>query len=114
MEEIMAEDANCNASFRPNPTPDPIAEELRSIRSRYEAATGYGTLLIGAKNAFNELNRYGMLWQTGQLWSRASRFAFNQCKHFTIFMVYYEPGANPYIIQCQEGVMCCGCSGLIF
>ncbi|KAL7526948.1 hypothetical protein ACHAXR_001723, partial [Thalassiosira sp. AJA248-18] len=107
MEEIMAEDAKCRASFHSNPTPDPIAEaeESRSAHSRYEAATGYGTLLINAKNAFNELNHYGMLWQTRHLWSHASWFVFNCYKHFTIIVVRNEPGTNPYIIQGQEGVM---------
>ncbi|KAL7540602.1 hypothetical protein ACHAXR_010244, partial [Thalassiosira sp. AJA248-18] len=95
MGEIMAEDAKRRASFHPNPTPDPIAEESRSTRSRYDAA----------KDVFNELNRYGVLWQTRHQWSRTSRFAFNGYMHFTIIVVRNEPGTAPYIIQGQEGVM---------
>ena len=31
-------------------------------RSRYEAETGFGSALFDARNGFNELNRYLMLW----------------------------------------------------
>ncbi|KAL7537484.1 hypothetical protein ACHAXR_008828 [Thalassiosira sp. AJA248-18] len=106
MEGIMLEAAKRKASFHPNPTPDPIAEESSStaLVTKPPLATGYGTLLIDAKNAFSELNHY-ILWQTRHLWSSASRFAFNRYKHFTIIVVHNEPGTDPYIIQGQEGVM---------
>ena len=46
--------------------------------SRYTPDSGYGAALFDARNAFNELNRYLMLWNVAHLWNRGSRFAFNR------------------------------------
>ena len=37
----------------------------------------WGFLLVGAKNAFNEINRVGMLWTVFHLWPSGARFVFN-------------------------------------
>ena len=37
----------------------------------------WGFILVGARNAFNELNRYTMLWTLRHLWPSGCRFAFN-------------------------------------
>ncbi|KAL7524034.1 hypothetical protein ACHAXR_000412, partial [Thalassiosira sp. AJA248-18] len=66
-----------------NPHVDPGAAEDDS-RSRYEAGTGYGAALFDAKNGFNELNRYLMLWNVAHLWRRGSRFTFNRYRHWGI------------------------------
>ena len=45
---------------------------------QYTAGTGFGTALFDARNAFQELNRYLMLWNVAHLWPCGSRFAFNR------------------------------------
>jgi hypothetical protein len=40
--------------------------------SRYTADSGFGSALFDARNAFNELNRYLMLWNVAHLWNRGS------------------------------------------
>ncbi len=45
--------------------------------SRYKEGTWFGSALFDARNGFNELNRYLMLWNVAHLWNQGSRFAFN-------------------------------------
>ncbi|KAL7531966.1 hypothetical protein ACHAXR_006015, partial [Thalassiosira sp. AJA248-18] len=71
---------------------------------RYEPNTGHGATLVDAKNAFNELNRYLMLWNTHHRWNAGSRFAFNRYRHHNIVYVRSNPGEPPIIITSQEGV----------
>ncbi len=49
--------------------------------SRYKPGTGFGSDLFDARNGFNELNRYLMLWNVAHRWNRGSRFAFNRYRH---------------------------------
>ncbi len=59
---------------------DPGAAEEAEF-SRYEPGTGFGSALFDARNGFNKINRYLMLWNIAHGWNRASRFAFNQYQH---------------------------------
>ncbi len=68
------------------------------------ANSGFGSLLIDAENAFNEMNRYLMLWQVRHRWGRGSRFAFNRYRHHSIIYVRDRPGDAPHIILGKEGV----------
>ena len=68
------------------------------------ANSGFGSLLIDAKNAFNEMNRYLMLWQVRHRWGRGSRFAFNRYRHHSIIYVRDRPEDAPHIILGKEGV----------
>ena len=70
----------------------------------FKPNTGYGTLLIDARNAFNEINRYLMLWTAHHRWNRGSRFAFNRYRHHNIVYVRSHPGHPPHIILSKEGV----------
>jgi len=63
-----------------------------STTSRYTPNTGFGAALFDARNAFNELNRYLMLWNVAHLWNRGSRFAFNRYRHWGICLVRDRPG----------------------
>ena len=56
---------------------DPVATAYDSTRSHYEEETDFGTMLVNAKNAINDLSRYVMLWHYHHAWPRASHFAFN-------------------------------------
>jgi hypothetical protein len=42
---------------------------------RYMPDTGFWTALFDAKNGFNEMNQYLMLWTTAYCWTKASWFA---------------------------------------
>ncbi|KAL7524815.1 hypothetical protein ACHAXR_004326, partial [Thalassiosira sp. AJA248-18] len=86
-----------------NPHVDPGAAEDDS-RSRYEAGTGHGAALFDAKNGFNELNRYLMLWNVAHLWRRGSRFTFNRYRHWGICIVRDHPGSQAIVIHSKEGV----------
>ena len=86
-----------------DPTVDPGAAEDAS-HSRYEAETGFGSALFDARNGFNELNRYLMLWNVAHLWNRGSRFAFNRYRHWVRCLVRTEPGHPPIVIHSQEGI----------
>ena len=38
---------------------------------------GWGVLMVDASNAFNNINRLAILWNTRVLWPRCSRYVFN-------------------------------------
>ncbi len=59
---------------------DPGAAKDTS-NSRYEEGTGFSSALFDARNGFNKLNCYLMLWNVAHLWNRRSRFAFNCYRH---------------------------------
>jgi hypothetical protein len=40
--------------------------------SRYVPDSGFGTVLFDAKNGFNKVNRYLMLWTAAHCWTKAS------------------------------------------
>jgi hypothetical protein len=68
-------------------------------RSRYEVGTGFGSALFDARNGFNELNRYLMLWNVAHLWNQGSRFAFKRYRHWVRCLVRTEPGHPPIVIH---------------
>ena len=72
--------------------------------SRYEAGTGFGSALFDARNGFNKLNCYLMLWNVAHLWNQGSRSAFNCYRHWVCCLVRTEPGHPPLIIHSQEGI----------
>ncbi len=72
--------------------------------SRYTPHTGFGTTLFDAHNAFNELNRYLMLWNVAHLWNHGSRFAFNRYRHWGICIVQDCPGQPALVIHSKEGI----------
>jgi hypothetical protein len=85
------------------PGNDPRAAEDDS-HSRYEEGTGFGSALFDARNGFNKLNRYLMLWNVAHLWNRGSRFAFNQYRHWVRCLVWTVPGDPPIVIQSREEI----------
>ena len=84
---------------------DPVVIASDSTRLCYEEETGFGTILADAKNAFNELSRYVMLWYCCHAWSHArSRSAFNRYQHFNIIIFRNGPDEALFIIMTQEGI----------
>jgi hypothetical protein len=82
---------------------DPGAAEDTS-NSRYEEGTGFSSALFDARNGFNELNRYLMLWNVAHLWNRRSRFAFNRYRQWVRCLVRTEPGESLIVIHSKEGI----------
>ena len=92
---------------------DPLAHASQSSQEvaaqasafdRHVAGTGFGALLIDARNAFNEVGRYLLLWQLYHRWRRGSRFAFNRYRHHIITYVRGRPGEAPIVLLSREGV----------
>jgi hypothetical protein len=54
---------------------------------RLSETVDFGTLLIDAKNAFNELNRCLMLSNVRHLWTSASRYMFKMYSHQSTLLV---------------------------
>jgi hypothetical protein len=78
-------------------------------RSGYVPDSGFGTALFDAKNGFNEVNQFLMLWTAAHSWTRASQFAFNRYRHQNIVYVRNQPGKPPFRILSREGIAQ-GCS----
>ena len=72
--------------------------------SCYKEGTGFGSALLDARNGFNELNRYLMLWNVAHLWNHGSQFAFNSYCHWVCCLVQTEPGGPPLAIHSKEGI----------
>ena len=75
----------------------------------YVPGKGFGVLLVDARNAFNELNRYSMLWEVYHRCPPIARFAFNRYRHHNLCFVRNEMGEPPIIITSEEGITqgCC-------
>jgi len=56
-------------------------------------AAPYATLLVDARNGFNELSRKAALWTVRHRWSNGSRFAFN-CYRHAAQLVIRQPGRD--------------------
>ena len=83
----------------PAPAADPPAPLLtQELEEPCDA-----TLLVDAKNGFNELNRTAMLWQVRFRWPSGSRFAFNCYRHHGQ-LVMRRPSGESIILFSQEGV----------
>ena len=109
-EEEEDGDPQVNATLRPvraeellDPNVDPGAAE-DDRHSRYEAGTGFGSALFGARNCFNKLNRHLMIWNVAHLWNQGSQFSFNRYRHWVCCLVRTEPGHPPLVIHSQKGI----------
>jgi hypothetical protein len=100
-----------NPDLAPNFGNDPGAAPDQA-HSRYQPNTGYGCALFDARNGFNELNRYQMLWTVGHLWPKARRFAYNIHRHDIICIVRTEPGKDMEILYSREGITQGGVMGM--
>jgi hypothetical protein len=83
---------------------DPGAAEEAKF-SCYKPGTGFGSALFNARNGFNKINRYLMLWNVAYHWNRVSWFAFNRYWHWVRYLVRSEPGELALVIHSKEGIM---------
>ncbi len=73
-----------------------------------------GLTLIDARNDFNELSHYAMLWTARHRWPKGARFAFNCNRHYARCLVR-SPGGKPSILLSREGVtQGCPQSGILY
>ena len=63
-----------------------------------------GAALFDARNGFNELHRYCMLWQVRHRWAKGSRMAFNCYRHFQTVIVRRGEGRSAHILYGEEGL----------
>ena len=56
---------------------DGIIHGVQALWDENSYTEEWGFLLIDAKNAFNNINRVGMLWAVQNLWLSGARFVFN-------------------------------------
>ena len=62
-----------------------------------------GTMLVDARNGFNELIRLEVLLTVHNCWLEGTRFAFNCCKHWAQLLIH-QPGDPPVTLLIQEAV----------
>ncbi len=62
-----------------------------------------GLTLVDAKNGFNELSCYAILWTARHCWPKGVWFTFNCYKHHARCLVR-SPGGKPSILLSREGV----------
>ncbi len=83
---------------------DPSAAEEAKV-SHYEPGTSFGSALFDARNSFNKISYYLMLWNVAHRWNRASRVAFTRYLHWVRCLVRSEPGEPALVIHSKEGIM---------
>ncbi len=73
-----------------------------------------GLTLVYARNGFNKLSRYAMLWTTRHDWPKGARFSFNCYRHYARCLAR-SPGGEPSILLSREGVtQGCPQSGILY
>ena len=80
-----------------------MTQEVTVDMPQVDVSKIHATLLVDARNGFNELSRKTMLWTVRHLWSNGSRFAFN-CYRHSAQLILRNPHGPCSIILSQEGV----------
>ena len=76
---------------------------LEALEFLTQEAEPSGTMLVDARNGFNELNRLAMLWTVWHRCPAGARFAFNCYKHW-VQLILRQPGELPVKILSIEVV----------
>jgi hypothetical protein len=73
-----------------------------------------GLTLIDARNGFNKMSHYAMLWTARYRWPKGTRFAFNCYRHYARCLVR-SPRGKLSILLSREGVtQWCPQSGILY
>jgi hypothetical protein len=73
-----------------------------------------GLTLLNARNDFNKLSRYAMLWTVRHRWPKGAQFSFNSYRHYARCLVC-SPGGKPSILLSREGAtQGCPQSGILY
>ena len=62
----------------------------------------WGFLLVDAKNAFNEINRLGMLWTVQHLWSSGDHFIVNCYCHWSLLVLRNGNGTDSILYSRED------------
>ena len=110
-DEAAAAPTNPNPN---GPTPDihePSDDEHDNLHDGTEigdddaASDGpFGTLLVDARNGFNELSRKAMLWTVRHRWPAGARFSFNCYRHSALLVVRHDDSHSCELLHSREGV----------
>ena len=60
---------------------------VQSLWDKNSSTEEWGFLLVDAKNAFNGINRVGMLWTVQHLWPSGARFVFDCYRHWLLLVL---------------------------
>ena len=88
----------------PLPPPPPAEDDAPPRPAEpMEDASPTGTLLVDARNGFNELGRKAMLWTVRQRWPNGATFAFNCYRHSSMLILRQKGGPCTMLLS-HEGV----------
>ena len=82
---------------------DGVIHGVQALWDENSTTENWGFLLVDAKNAFNEINRVGMLWKVRHLWPSGARFFFNCYRHWSSLVLRNRNGTASFL-HSKEGV----------
>jgi hypothetical protein len=65
---------------------------------------GLGLAMFDARNGFNEIHCYLMMWNVRHRWAKGSQFAFNCYRHCNLIIVRQGNGKTANVIVHKEGL----------
>ena len=82
---------------------DGVIHGVQALWDKKSTMEDWGFLLVDAKNAFNEINRVGLLWTVRHLWPSRARFFFNYYCHWSSLVLRNGNGMESFM-HSKEGV----------
>ena len=77
---------------------------VQSIWDEKSTTKDWLLLLVDAKNAFNNINRFRMMWTIRHLWPSGARFLFNFYCHWSLLVLRNGNGVDSFL-HSSKGVM---------
>ena len=76
---------------------------IQAIWDKRSTTEDWWFLLVGAKNVFNNINWFGILWTVQHLWPPGARFFFNYYCPWSLLVLNNRNGAANFL-HSREGV----------